>query len=466
LSEPPLPVLRLPPPPDDARLDQARLQADPLADDTIARLLGAEPDLALWQTRLSQVNAALAGWQTNADVEHWQAPPQLPADMAAVLRDYLGAAQALPAWADIAKIHRAEKLFYEEGVLSCLLLFCASLPECYVVPDLAEVLQATAQLEERTEHRIRATAGMIFPIMLKGGLSSPEGSGRAQILKVRLIHATVRHLLLRGRPDAVRQAVPALEAAAPGMHAALFAHGWDLERDGLPCNQEELAYTLLTFGYVGLRSLHRLGVPHRPSDEEAILHTWNLMGSLVGVAPELMAGDMAGATALFERLQARGLQQRLQPDPRPPLARALMACMTAVIPLRLLQPMPLLLTRFLLGRRKSAAIGLRGSGAPPAPLLSKLLFWSLLLLARGVDSLVRLLVPGFSISRLFGRLIGYRLLTRLLMDQTRPLRLPEPTRQQLALTVAAWGRDPKAPRWLNQLEDRYTMAGDWRAPLA
>ena len=70
---------------------------------------------------------------------------------------------------------------------------------------------------------------------------------------------------------------------------------------------------------------------------------------------------------------------------------------------------------------------------------------------------------GFSISRLLGRLIGYLLLTRLLMDQTRPLRLPGSTQQQMALTVAGWGRDPQAPAWMNALEDRFTVAGDWLA---
>lgn len=453
------------------RLDRARLQADPLADDTVARLLGPVADLEIWRERLNWVNRAMAGWQSNAVVEHWQPAPDLPADIAAPLRDYLAAAQALPAWADEARIARAETLFFEEGVLSCLLLFCASLPECYVVPDLAEVLQATAQLEERTEHRIRATAGMIFPVMMKGGLTSPAGSGRAQVLKVRLIHATVRHLLLRGHPQAAQAqgeaVLPLLSAVAPkGMHATLFAHGWDLQRDGLPCNQEELAYTLLTFGYVILRSLHKLRVAHCPSDEEDILHTWNVMGALVGVAPDLMVARMDEAQALFALLQQRGLQQQLRPDPRPPLAKALMDCMGAVIPWRPLRSLPVLLTRYLIGRCNAAAIGLRpGQNGIRVSWFARGLFWILLLLVRGIDFIGRLIRPGFSISRLIGRLVGYQVLTRLLMDQTRPLRLPEPTLRQLDQTVAGWGSDPHAPQWMNALEDRFTMPGDWRAPL-
>lgn len=450
--------------PDDALLDRARQQADPVADRVIAKLLAPveQPEglSADWRTTIGFINTAIASWQTNADVMAWQPPAGLPAAVVTELSGYLQQAQALPAWANPAQIERAEALFFEEGVMSCLLLFCASLPECYVVPDLAEVLQATAQLEARTEHRIRQTAAMVFPVMLKGGLTAPTGSGRAQVMKVRLIHATVRHLLLRGDPASAPAVVaPRVCAASAGMHETLFAHGWCRERDGLPCNQEELAYTLLTFGYVMLRSLHRFGVAHRPADEEAILHTWNVMGHLVGVQDALMARSMDEARALFARLQTRGLQQRLDPDPRPPLTAALMNCMAAVIPWSVFKPMPALLTRYLIGRDNAAAIGLQA----PASRASRGLFWTLMLLARGIDFVGQLLVRGFSISRLLGRLIGYRLLTRLLMDQTRPLRLPGSTPQQMVTTVAAWGHDPRAPLWMNALEDRFTMAGDWRA---
>ena len=65
-------------------------------------------------------------------------------------------------------------------MLSCTLLFCASLPECYVLPDLAEVLHTTGQLEQRTDWRIRSTAAMIFPVMMRGGLTTPAGGGVAR----------------------------------------------------------------------------------------------------------------------------------------------------------------------------------------------------------------------------------------------------------------------------------------------
>jgi hypothetical protein len=475
-----------------ALLDRMRLAADPLADQTIARIVGpwaaapeaasAEALLALhgahWQ-RLQAATRAFSQWTTNADLQAWRPGPELPAEVAQPLLDFLERARQLPAWADAAQIRRAEKIFFDHGPLSCTLLFCASLPECYVVPDLAEVLHATGQLERHTEHRIRATAAMIFPVMMRGGLTQPEGSGVAQVLKVRLIHATIRNLLLHASPQQALSALALLgpEQRAAGaatvapsaalhgvqqMHQALYAHGWRLDEDGLPCNQEELAYTLLTFGYVFARGMRSLGVGLAGEDEAATLHAWNVVGHLVGVRDELMVHDMAQAADWFALLQARGRAHPVLPDPRPALGRTLMQTMARTIPWAPARPFPVLLARVLCSAASTRDIGLdRRSMA--VPWRSRLVFMLLLVAVRVVDALARRLVPSFSLSRFFTRLLGYRLVSGLLMDQTRPLKLPEPVRAQLQGTVSHWGDDPRAPRWLNALEDRFTVPGGWHA---
>ena len=443
----------MPPVPDDL-LARAQYEADPLADDTISAILApwpaldaaAESDAALpgleaqWE-RLRLLNRVIAQWQTNADVAHWQAPPELPATMARAVASYLDAAHRLPEWADPALIAQAERMFFDQGVLSVLLLFCASLPECYIVPDLAEVLHTTGALEQRTDYRIRSTAAMIFPVMMHGGLTDPAGSGVAQVLKVRLIHATVRHLILRGNPAAalLEAAVPVprlkLAGRVPGMHQALFAHGWNVAARGLPCNQEEQAYTLLTFGFVPLRGMRTLGAPVSAADEHAVLHAWNVVAHLAGIRRELMVDTMAQAHALFVRMQRRGRAERLEPDPRGPLAAALFQTLAREIPLAALRSFPLLLCRRLIGARSSADLQLDGRVA----WWSKALFAVALALVRGIDAIGRLFAPRFSLARLISRLLGYRLITGLLMDQTRPLKLPETLRGRAQQMMRAWG---------------------------
>ena len=484
----------------DAVLDRMQFRADPQADDTMPRIVGpwqAAPasttadeivarNRAHWQ-RLDAATRAMSQWHSNGGLADWQPTTDTAIDtapdLAAALQDYVRAARALPAWADAAKIKQAETIFFDYGALSCVLLFCASLPECYVVPDLAEVLHTTGQLEQRAEYRIRRTAAMVFPVMMAGGLTAADGGGVAQVLKVRLIHATVRNLILRGEPQAAVAAlgsaagvgglggagdglVPPLDAlrALPGMHCALYAHGWKLGEDGLPCNQEELAYTLLTFGFVFLRGLRTLGLRLSRSDEEAYLHAWNVVGHLLGIDRELMPDTMDAAAALFARMQARGrapTSEPVQPDPRPALGRTLMQTLSQAIPLGVAKPFPVLMTRLLCGPATARDLGLDG----PVPWLSRALFALGLHTARVIDAVVRLAVPGFSLARFATRVLGYHLVSRLLMDQTRPLKLPDHVCSRVAVMMSNWGDDPRAPRWLNTLEDRFTTRGGWNLPV-
>jgi hypothetical protein len=468
------------------QLDRMQYEADPLADAAIAAILGpwqsvhaaATPaelvaaNAERWQL-LADVSRVFEDWTDNASVAHWSARPATPPAVARAIEQFLHSAPSLPAWADRAKIARAEALFMDQGVLSCLLLFCASLPECYVIPDLSQTLYATGQLEQHAEHRIRATAAMIFPVMMAGGLTQPDGGGVAQVLKVRLIHATIRHLILRGTPEDTMLAVgerrrvpdghrvPPLAAlkGARTMHQALFAHGWNVGKDGLPCNQEELAYTLLTFHYVFLRGLRTLGVGLPREDEEAYLHAWNVSGHLLGIRHDLMAHTMDEAEQLFAQMQSRGRADPVTPDPRPPLGRALMQTMERLIPLRVAQPIPKLLTRHLCGRATASDIGIEGE----VSWWSKALFASTLALVRTIDGTVRLVVRDFSISRLITRLIGRRLMAGVLMDQTRPLKLPEHLSARAHAMMEGWRHDPKAPRWMNALE-RHLAPGATRTP--
>lgn len=442
-----------------------RYRADPLADDTIARILDCA--MERWDA-IGIVNREIASWQTNGALAGWRASPGTPAHIAAALEDFVRAARVLPAWADAAKIGEAEDVFVEMSMLSCTLLFCASLPECYVPVDLASVLHTAGQLERHTDYRVRSTAAMIFPVMLRGGLSAPDGGGVAQVLKVRLIHATIRHLIMRGHPAAAMAggAFDALrEPLAPegqSLHHALYARGWDAQRHGLPCNQEELAYTLLTFHYVFLRALRRLGLALTAQEEAAYLHGWNVVGHLLGIEPALLVDDMDAAAALFERLQGRGREAAATPgglpygapDPRPALAAALMRAMQDEIPARVLKPFPVLLTRYLCGRQNARELGLDGH----VSLLSRSLFVLAMGTVRGIDAAVRRLRPGFSISRLCTRILGYRLTVKLLMDQTRPLKLPTVLLNQVDHAVHGWQHDPKAPQWMNAIERRLRPA--------
>lgn len=443
--------------------DNLQLEADPLADAIVARIVGPQhphpwtPDAPPWR-RIAKANRLMAQWSDNASLANPCQPDgngDEDLDIASALNDYVQAARDLPAWADHDKIRQAEDVFLNHSVLSCTLLFCASLPQCYVIPDLALVLHTAGQLEAHTEHRIRSTAAMIFPVMFPGGLTSAKGTGIVQILKVRLIHATIRHLILRGTPEqavapgaaATRPALP-LPSRATGLHQAMYHSGWDVARLGLPCNQEEQAYTLLTFSHIFLRGMRQLGVGLSTEEEEAYLHTWNVAGHVLGIQPTLMARSMEQGQVLFSSMQADGITHPVQPDPRPALTEALMQTMANAIPLSLIRPWPRLLTRWLCGAVTVRALSLKAQ----APWYSQGLFWLVLVLCRGIDAIARLVWPRFSLSAALTRVIGRQLMAQLLLSETRPLNLPEHLIHQMKAAVSLDTPAPHVPTWLHAIE--------------
>ncbi len=469
-----------------------RYQADPLADATIAAIVGTwelpagETNLptllALNADRLRNLQTTttlLSSWTSNAALQNWSPPESAPPHLVAAVRQYIAAGQALPSWADPVKIARGENVFTAHGPLSVMSLFCASLPDCYIQPKASAVLQISGQLTTNADYRIRSTAAMVFPVMLRGGLTTPDGLGVAQTLKVRLIHATIRNLILHGAPEAMVNVVvlpldnpkpaPApltagstgvAVAAMQSMHSAFLANGWNVARDGLPNNQEQLVFTLLTFHYVFLRAMRTLGIPLRSEDEEAYLHCWNVVGYVLGIEQKWMPFSYAEAERLFNDIQTQCLADHLYPggtDARPALAGALIDYMSASIPFKLLKPFPSLFTRYLCGGTVADVLGVSSKQS----FVSRILFAVLMGVCRVIDTVVRLVVPQFSLARMLSRVVGYHLLTSFLMDQTRPLKLPTHLLTQIHATVGTWDDDENAPGWLNRIEDRMTVRGPW-----
>ncbi|WP_240456777.1 hypothetical protein [Acidovorax sp. 1608163] len=117
------------------------------------------------------------------------------------------------------------------------------------------------------------------------------------------------------------------------------------------------------------------------------------------------------------------------------------------------------MTRYLCGPQTAQDLALQQQ---PVPWLSRAVFWGVLMTARVIDATVRVVLPEFSIVRALTRVLGYHFMSRVLMGQTRPLQLPDQLLGQMDDAMARWSDDPRAPGWLNRLEDRLTTPGRWK----
>lgn len=247
----------------DELLDRLRASADPPADQAIAELGtgGQVRSVGALIPRLVAVPAP--------------DPGDLPASIEAWLREHA----KLPVWADRERLDRASALWVRRGVTMAMILGTASLAECYAASRGIKAITFSNRLGNDTLRRLRETVLWVNLLMLPGGLTKGEEGIRA-VYKVRLMHAAIRWLIGQsGR--------------------------WQNERLGLPLCQEDMAGTLMTFAYTVPRSLAQLGVPLTEQEAADYLYFWAVVGDMLGVRPELIPHDMAGARDLTAQIFRR-----------------------------------------------------------------------------------------------------------------------------------------------------------------
>jgi ER-bound oxygenase mpaB/B'/Rubber oxygenase, catalytic domain len=261
----------------DAILDAARMRGDVLADDTVAAVFKAGDTAAV---------AKLLSTLMRDD----QQPGALPAPVL----DYLDQTSALAPRSSgeggraPGSVATGERVFAEHGPEVMMLLCCYSLPSSYAAKKGVQVLHRTAYLAKRPNRRLFETSQFIVDVLSPGGLG-PGGRGVRTAQKVRLMHAAIRHLIR-------------VDTASP----------WDVKELGVPINQEDVLGTLMTFSYLILDGLARLGVKLTPQEQQAFLDTWLAVGRLVGIEPQLLPRTVAEAKATTDLIERRQIAESPQ----------------------------------------------------------------------------------------------------------------------------------------------------------
>jgi hypothetical protein len=237
----------------DALVD-ALDRVDPLADAAVDALAARPGGAAL-------VDAALRGAADDA-------PP--------ALRELLAGVATWPAWVDWRRAQRGCHLFLRAGLAGGLVLGLRSLPYGYAAPAGNKPLVFSGRLAEMGARRIAETARFVAAVSEPGALER-RGDAVGITLKVRLMHAQVRRLLLRsGR--------------------------WDFAAWSAPINQHDMVATILLFSQVYLDGLRLLGLRVDPAEADDFIHLWRVVGWLIGVEEPLLPDDQAGARATAEAI--------------------------------------------------------------------------------------------------------------------------------------------------------------------
>lgn len=248
---------------DDALLDRLRAAGDPGADAVVAEL-----------ARSGEVGTV--GKVLRHLIDNDQ---PVPAELPSAAAGWLERTSELPGWVDQAKLERGCKLVVDHGPQVCVALATASLVFCYAGYPGVKVLTFSHRLDQDAYRRVGETAQFLLAVTTPGSLGE-GGRGIRKIQKVRLLHASIRHLI-----------------ATSGR--------WDSHADGVPICQEDLSGTLLSFSWIVVESLRKLGVRVDAQEAEDYDYRWRVIGEMLGVDSAGIPPDLSAAAELAAAIARR-----------------------------------------------------------------------------------------------------------------------------------------------------------------
>ncbi|MFI9014017.1 oxygenase MpaB family protein [Streptomyces griseus] len=287
----------------EASMNALRLGGDELADATVAALF-ERGEVGKFNTLMRYVSTAGA---------------PLPDGLPDVAREYLRATSAPPDWVDWAEMEKARLFFIDNNVHISTALSFASMPACYLVPHVAKLLSATHGLKYPSKRM--AETGQFTVHLMRPDAFEAGGRFLPAAQKVRLLHASIRHHLLR-------------------------EERWDTDALGTPICQEDMIGGQMFFSLLVLDSLHRLGIHLSEEGAAAYYYAWRVVGAMLGVSQEAAPRSLAEARRFLDLYMIRHMGPS---DEGALLTRQLIELYEEVVPGTLFDPIVSALIRHLVG---------------------------------------------------------------------------------------------------------------------
>ncbi|MET9361602.1 oxygenase MpaB family protein [Streptomyces sp. NPDC006632] len=287
----------------EASMNALRTAGDELADATVAELF-ARGEVGTFNTLMRYVSTTGA---------------PLPDGLPAVAREYLHATSVPPAWVDWDEMEKARLFFIDNNVHISTALSFAAMPACYVVPHVAKLLSATHGLKYPSKRM--AETGQFTVYLMQPDAFEAGGRFIPAAQKVRLLHASIRHHLIR-------------------------ENRWDVDALGTPICQEDLIGGQMFFSMLVLDSLHRLGIHMSTEGAEAYYYAWRVVGAMLGVDQDAVPTSLDEARAFLDRYMLRHMGPS---DEGAELTRQLVDLYEEIVPGTFFDPIVSALIRHLVG---------------------------------------------------------------------------------------------------------------------
>ena len=189
------------------------------------------------------------------------------------VRDFFLSSVAAPDWLDTDAFNPAYRMFHNNTRLVLAAMLGGVLVEGFST-NISKSFYITGRLRDSGVRRLRQNNRHMVEIFLPGGLDR-HGEGWKLSVRIRLIHARVRHLLRH-------------------------SNDWDTAAWGTPISAAHMAFAISAFSARLLKHLKALGGVYNDEERASFMAVWRYSGHLMGIPDSFLYQDETDALRTFE----------------------------------------------------------------------------------------------------------------------------------------------------------------------
>ncbi len=251
--------------------EKARAIAPDIADKYIAHThvgdpLGEEMTDDLSKFKPEEVSILI---QNAMDNEGEKALREAPASLRKLFKE----AETLPEWLDYSAFAPGVRMFHRNSQVILAAFVAGVLIEGFTT-NIAMSFFITGRLRDQGVRRLGQNNRHMIEIFLPGGLYR-DGDGWKLSVRIRLVHAQLRHLLNRSEE-------------------------WDTEAWGAPISAAHLGYAISAFSARLLKHMKTLGAQYNDEEYDSFMAVWRYSGYLMGIPETILFRDADEALRLWE----------------------------------------------------------------------------------------------------------------------------------------------------------------------
>ena len=194
-------------------------------------------------------------------------------DAPASVRAFFKDAETPPEWLDYAALAPAVRMFHRNSGVVLAAFVAGVLVEGFTT-NIAKSFFITGRVRDQGVRRLGQNNRHMTEIFFPGGLYR-YGDGWKLSVRIRMIHARMRHLLNNSEE-------------------------WETDAWGAPISAAHLGYAISAFSARLLKHMKTLGAGFNDEERESFMAVWRYSGHLMGIPETILFRDEAEALKIYD----------------------------------------------------------------------------------------------------------------------------------------------------------------------